>query len=53
MIGSGLKMEANYYERPCEKHPVKTILRISFLILNKMEPLKGFDHTIERYGVMI
>ena len=43
-------MEANYYERPCEKHPVKTILRISFLILNKMEPLKGFE---QRYDVMI
>lgn len=42
MIGSGVKMEANYYERRCE-HPVKTILIISFLILNKMEPLKGFE----------
>ena len=50
MFGSGVKMEANYYEIPCEKHPVKIILRNSFLILNKMEPLKGFK---QRYDVMI
>ena len=50
MFGSGVKMEANYYERPCEKHPVKIILRNSFLILNKMEPLKGFKQS---YDVMI
>lgn len=43
-------MEANYYERPCGKHPVKIILRISFFILNKMEPLKGFE---QRYDIMI
>ena len=50
MFVSAVKMEARYYERPSEKHPVTIILRISFLILSKMEPLKGFE---QKYDVMI
>ena len=50
MFVSAVKMEASYYKRPSEKHPVMIILRISFLVLSKMEPLKGFE---QKYDVII